>query len=160
MRRIGADGRSAGVTNAPGQTHRHQRFMPVVAIRFIFQADVRLVGAGRMADRPALVNPATVGREGQGGREQPRKGPVQPIFGNVAVLGWIGRMAPQRHDRLVGDGGVIECHRAVKVTVPGDAMGVDTLRTGKHRRNGHHGKRRLHSLVPDSARGCIACTET
>src|SRR5206468_10330225 len=50
----------AGVSDAPGKAHRHQRLMFVVTIGLVFEAEVGFVEARGVADRPALMNPAAI----------------------------------------------------------------------------------------------------
>jgi hypothetical protein len=110
--------------------------MPVVAIGLVFETDVGLVEAEGAADRPILVNPAAVGRDRQGRREQSSERPVEPVFRNIAALGWVTEVALKRQDCFIGDRRIVHRQRAVEIAIAGDAMGVRLLtkQQPRHRR--------------------------
>ena len=96
------------MADAPRKADRYQRFMLVIAISLIFEADVGLVGSRCLADRPVLMNPAAVCRECQRRRQQPLEGPVDAVLVDVAAPCRVVKLTVEREDGLVGDRRIVE----------------------------------------------------
>jgi hypothetical protein len=119
---IGADGDRAGMTNAPGKASRNQHFVTIVAVGFVFEADVGLVEARRMTRRPVLIDPCAVDGERQSRREQPGESRIDTALGDVASLRWVIEIAKVGQNEFVGDRGIVEGHCAGKIAIAGEAL--------------------------------------
>src|SRR5579859_3572493 len=125
------------MTDAPCKSNGDQRLMLIVAISFVFEADVGFVWPARTSERPILMHPTAVDGEGKRWSEQPVECRVDAVFRGVAALCWVIEIAVQRQDRFVGNRWIIKGKRTREQAITGDSVGQNVARKGERYERAH-----------------------
>jgi len=122
----------------------------IVAIGLVLETDFGAVKSRCLTDGPPLVNPATVVGDCQRRRQQTSKGPVNPVFNDVAALRRLGEVGVIGGDGFVGDGWIVESHGADKVPIASDSVRVRQISADENKSYRDRGPQH----------GCIGCRRT
>ena len=119
------------MTDTPCETHRYERFMPIVAVSFVFEADIGFVGSRCVTDRPILMKPPAVYGEGKRRCKQSVERRIDAVFRDIAALCWVIEIVVQREDRFVGDRRIVKSKCTREEAVPRDSVRINVGREDK-----------------------------